>query len=337
MRSDVTYSSLTRIAALHDLAYELAPVSQGDWATGDYVAGRVLEPSGMSSRVELPNGRLAGVLPGDLVIGAFGHRFATLEAVGSWEDIGSDDRMDLLTAGGLIGKMTSHSDLAPMPVPLQYMGHVVLGGQKAIMRDFVEPPPPAEFRLPVVLIVGTSMSAGKTTAAKVVIRQLRELGKEVIGCKLTGAGRYRDVLSMRDAGAAHILDFVDVGLPSTVYPPDEFREVIAELLARMASVEADVLVAEAGASPLEPYNGGVAVDLLGDNVKVTILAASDPYAVLGITSAFGRDPDLVTGPAANTEAGIQLVERLTGSRAINVREPSAAPEVRALLECCLGL
>ena len=34
----------------------------------------------------------------------------------------------------------------------------------------------------------------------------------VIGTKLTGAGRYRDILAMRDAGADYIFDFVDAGL-----------------------------------------------------------------------------------------------------------------------------
>ena len=31
---------------------------------------------------------------------------------------------------------------------------------------------------------------------------------------------------MSDAGADHVLDFVDVGLPSTVCPPDEYEEAL---------------------------------------------------------------------------------------------------------------
>ena len=84
------------------------------------------------------------------------------------------------------------------------------------MRDYVQDVPEREFGLPVVLLVGTSMSAGKTTSAKVIVRLLREAGLAVVGAKLTGAGRYRDILAMQDAGAEHIFDFVDAGLPSTV-------------------------------------------------------------------------------------------------------------------------
>jgi uncharacterized NAD-dependent epimerase/dehydratase family protein len=203
------------------------------------------------------------------------------------------------------------------------------------MADYVPPHPPSGFDHPVVLIVGTSMSAGKTTAARVVIRQLRELGLTVVGTKLTGAGRYRDILAMKDAGADEIFDFVDVGLPSSVLDPEEFRGLLKGLLARISAADCDVVVAEAGASPLEPYNGGVAMEMLEGHVRCTILCASDPYAVKGITDAFGSVPDFVAGPTTNTEAGIELVRRLTGLRAVNVMDPAAAPLVREVLEKAL--
>ena len=212
----------------------------------------------------------------------------------------------------------------------------MIDGAKATMRAFIVPVVEMPFTLPVVLVIGTSMSAGKTTAARVVTRVLRGMGKRVLGAKFTGAGRYRDILAMRDAGAEYVLDFMDAGLPSTFVPPAEFRSVMKELLARMSALPVDVVVAEAGASPLEPYNGGEAVDLLGENVKMTVLAASDPYAVLGIMEAFGRRPDMVTGPTANTEAGVQLVERLTGIKAVNVRVDAAVPLIRELLEDRIG-
>ena len=239
---------------------------------------------------------------------------------------------DILTSGGLMGRTTSRSDLVTAPTPARYVGHVIVGGRKATMRDYVPEPPSADFSTPVVLVIGTSMSAGKTTTARVVTRELRDMGKVVVGAKFTGAGRHSDVLSMRDAGAEHVRDFLDVGLPSTCVPPVEFRSVMKELLVNIAELGADVVVAEAGASPLEPYNGGEAVVLLGSNVRLTALAASDPYAVLGIMYAFGSRPDFVTGPATNTEAGRQLVEKLTGVSAINVRRPEALPAIRRLLE-----
>jgi len=104
--------------------------------------------------------------------------------------------------------------------------HVFVNGKKTTMRDFVSILPERPFTLPVVLIVGTSMSAGKTSSARIIVRLLKEAGLKVIGAKLTGAGRYRDILSVRDAGADWIFDFVDVGLPSTVCPEEEYRRAL---------------------------------------------------------------------------------------------------------------
>ena len=92
----------------------------------------------------------------------------------------------------------------------------------------------------------------------------------------------------------------------------------------------------AGASPLEPYNGSTATEVLEAQIRCMILCASDPYAVVGIIDAFGRKPDLVAGPAANTEAGIALVRRLTGLEALDARNPAAAGELDHTLRSALS-
>ena len=57
-------------------------------------------PLGKRSLVELTSGRMVEVLQGDLIVGAFGVRRATLEAVGDWQHIDSDGRLEALTEGG---------------------------------------------------------------------------------------------------------------------------------------------------------------------------------------------------------------------------------------------
>jgi uncharacterized NAD-dependent epimerase/dehydratase family protein len=208
----------------------------------------------------------------------------------------------------------------------------VRNGQKLNMRDFVEQLPPAEPQAPVILLVGTSMSAGKTTTARVVVRMLAERGLRVLACKITGAARYRDILSCLDVGAEHVMDFVDAGLPSTVCPEAVYVPALEHMLARMAALAPDVIVSEAGASPLEPYNGAEAYRRLAPLVRLSILCASDPYAVLGVMDAFGIQPDLVAGPAANTTAAVELVHKLTGVRALNLLERGGAEELRMLLD-----
>lgn len=337
MKPRYFFTSLTRISDLPHVTFSVEPLSRREWATGDYVVGEVASPPNRLSQIELSSGRMVEVAVGDLLVGAFGVRYATLEAVGGWQSIGLDRMMEALTGAGLFGKSTSRSVLLPTLLSLAYKGHVHIAGEKATMRDYAPDVSGPEFGLPVVLLLGTSMSAGKTTSAKVIVRLLREAGLTVVGSKLTGAGRYRDILTMKDAGADHVFDFVDAGLPSTVVSEKEYRKALRSLLSRMAAVEGDIVVAEVGASPLEPYNGATAIEEIAPNVRCTVLSASDPYAVTGVITAFGSRPDLVTGLATSTQAGIELVEKLCGIEALNVLDRRSLPRLKSILEGTLEL
>lgn len=329
-------SSVTRIAPFERLAFTVEMLPRQEWASGDYVVGEVIEVTGPLRFIELTSGRMAEVSTGDLVIGAFGRRAATLEACGSWETMGTDLRMHALTSAGLFGRMTSKSPYVPEAITLRYRGHVVIDGRRQTMCDYALRPLGRAFELPVVLVIGTSMSAGKTTACRIMVRELRSAGLRVAGAKITGAARCRDVLAMFDSGADPVLDFVDVGLPSTVCDETRYRRALATLLEHVGNSGADVLVAEAGASPLEPYNGAAAIRMLTPHVRLTVLCASDPYAVSGVIDAFEQRPDLVAGGAANTEAGTALVARLTGLEALNLMHGSSLPRLRAVLQEKLG-
>jgi hypothetical protein len=322
--------SLARIADFESNPFDVAPVPRSEWETGDYVQGEVVGEPTQLYTIECETGEMISVDPGDRVIGAFGHRAATLEGVGSWMEI-DGGKMNAMTSAGLFGRFTSVSKLLPRPLSLEYSGHVLRGGRKVRMRDFALEAPPRELDVPTILMVGTSMSAGKTMVGKFACQILSDLGYRVVGTKLTGAGRYRDILSFRDHGAAEIYDFVDSGLPSTVVPEDEFRRAIRPLLSHIASRNADFMVVEAGASPLEPYNGAAAIDELGANVRCCILCATDPYAVVGVQKAYGLRPDLVAGPATNTTAALDLVEKLTGLPGINIIDPDQLPVFRDFL------
>jgi hypothetical protein len=327
--------SLTRISDLRERPFEMRELPRDRWGNGDYVVGEVVNHSRVP--IELQNGRMAEVFRRDLVVGALGRRHATLEASGTWEAVEADGLMHVLTGAGLLGRVTSVSRALLPLVKVAYRGHVHLDGRAARMDDYVDLSPRAFDLPPVVLVIGTSMSAGKTTTARLVVRRLKMRGLSVAGAKLTGAGRYRDVLSLQDAGADAIFDFVDVGLPSSICSPEDYRTRVRALLAQISATGPDVVVAEAGASPLEPYNGDTVMEELGDRVRCLILAAADPYATLGVQAAFGVRPDLVTGLATSTVAGCELVVKLTGLPAINVLDPDTRPILDSLLEDRLAL
>ena len=272
------------------------------------------------------------VLEDDLVVGALGTRYATLESTGDWQQIGDDLVMQALTSAGVFGRSSSHPRSLPPLVDFLYEGHVQVEGGPARMQNFALRPAPARLEVPVILLIGTSMSAGKTASAKTIVRVLKQRGLRVGGTKLTGVARYRDILGMADAGADVILDFVDAGLPSTVCEREVFEPALLRITSSLAEAEVDVVVAEAGASPLEPYNGDTAIAGLGESIALTVLSASDPYAVVGVTEAFGTKPDLVAGLCTSTRAGIELVERLSGAPALNLIDPASIPALESILD-----
>ncbi len=152
-----------------------------------------------------------------------------------------------------------------------------------------------------------------------------------MGAKITGAARYRDILSMHDSGADRIVDFVDAGLPSSITDADTYRRAARTMLSLIDAAGADIAVVEAGASPLEPYNGEIALEELGDAVRFSILCASDPYAVAGVVQGFGFMPNLVAGLATATPAGTALVRRLAEVPALDLLDPASVPELVSML------
>jgi hypothetical protein len=133
MTTKYFFASLTRISNLPEVLFSVQQLSQEEWETGDYVVGEVDTPPSDLSRIELNNGRNVEVIKGDLVVGAFGKRHATLAAVGECQNIGDDLQMETLTGAGLFGKASSETK---RHLSFTYEGHVFVDGEKAAMRDF---------------------------------------------------------------------------------------------------------------------------------------------------------------------------------------------------------
>lgn len=337
MNSRHIYTSLTRITDLQNESFDIKKIEKSSWETADYVVGEIIRKGSDSFKIELPSGRMRGVIGKETLVGVLGERYATLEATGTWKEVKDDNIMHVLTSGGLFGRLTSKSIYIHEMTILKYFGHVFRKGNKLTMNHFVNPVEQQEFTTPVILIVGTSMSAGKTTSARIVTNILKTSGFKVVGAKLTGAGRYKDILAMKDVGADAVYDFVDAGLPSSICDKNIFLKKVNYLKNLLASVNADAAVVEIGASPLEPYNGDLAIESIKKNINCVILCASDPYAVYGIMKAFKMIPDIVTGISTNTLAGRELVEKLCGVKALNLIDPNTTDILKRILFEKLGL
>ncbi|NER15736.1 hypothetical protein [Spongiivirga citrea] len=325
------FTSLTRISDLAEKGFTVKKLKKNQWSTGDYVICEIIDAGSNTLSLELPNGRMRGVIGGEHLIGALGERYATLEATGTWKKVEEDLTMTVLTGAGLLGKLTSKSVFIPNMMQVVYKGHAFRNGEKLTMDHFVANVKEVKFNTPLVLFVGTSMSAGKTTSARIVTNLFKLAGLKVVGAKLTGAGRLKDILAIKDVGADTVLDFVDVGLPSTICSKEKYRTKLKQLLSRIEQQKADIAVVEIGASPLEPYNGNIAINAIREQTKCIILSASDPYAVYGLMKAFNIVPDIVSGISTNTLAGRNMVEAMCNVKALNLIDPCTTEALKKVL------
>jgi hypothetical protein len=143
-----------------------------------------------------------------------GNRYATsmLEAVGEVRG----EFIDLVSASGVCGQVIARSKDAGTPTKLRVVGQAFSCGVPVNVRSFALSAPPATtHETNWIIVVGSSMDSGKTTACASLIHGLAASGRSVGAAKLTGTASARDFGAFRDAGAAPVVDFLDAGWIST--------------------------------------------------------------------------------------------------------------------------
>jgi hypothetical protein len=213
---------------------------------GQLVLARV-ERLGQHDGVQLTGGRRAVLYAGDLIVVCLGDRYAPdqFEGVG---EIAADGRCELLAAGGVAGTVRHRHGRMGAATALRALA--CLGdahAQPINIRRYAIPLPSAvgACTVPVVLVVGSSMNAGKTTACASLIHGLARAGWRVGAVKVTGTGSFGDVQSYADAGASEVLDFTDAGYAST-YRVDtaELEQAARRLVAELERRGCAVVVVE---------------------------------------------------------------------------------------------
>ena len=212
-------------------------------SAGDLILARV-ETIGHHTKIEQPDGRRASLFPGDEIIVACGNRYAPdqFEA-----EIGNGLRpRHLVAAGGIAATAVSWNNRIAAPTEIAPVGRIGdRAGRPINLADYALAPRFGRPPIPVIAVAGTSMNAGKTTAAASLVRGLALAGHRVGAAKLTGTGAGGDLWSMHDAGAHRVVDFTDVGHASTYRAdPAELLRSAATLLGYLAEEGVTVIVAE---------------------------------------------------------------------------------------------
>ena len=316
---------------------------------GDIALAKV-EKIGRNTNLELPSGRRCSLFVGDLMVGVFGNRYATMQFEGYARTDG--ERCDLLSMAGVCGLVETKHDGVGEPSKLRLMGFVAgPDGRKLRLRQFALPSAPIQNRPRVVVVCGTSMDSGKTRTVASIIKGLRQDGHPVAGIKLTGTASGKDTLSMLDAGACAALDFVDGGLPSTyLCNLGELLHLHFTLLSQAASKGAAFAVIEIADGLLQNETAALLQNpRFTETVDAWVFAAGDPLGAAGgrrVLRSWGIHPVAISGVVTMSSLAIREAQTATGLPCLTVRElesgalnakllntkPAAKPVPRAVSE-----
>lgn len=191
------------------------------------------------------------ILPGDIIMAAFGNRYATEQFEGYVPEQPTQI-VDILAAGGVVGLVkTKNAILEDIePTKIRLIGYAVTLEGKIINTIYYNTKSISfNGHIPngakVILSVGATMDSGKTTTASFLGRGLKESGKKVAFIKLTGTSYTKDKDLAYDCGADITLDFSDLGFPSTyMCSKSEIMELYQTLLQKLEGENLDYIVME---------------------------------------------------------------------------------------------
>ena len=263
---------------------------------------------GQHKPLESPASRRQALFEGDEILVAYGSRYAADQFLAMIPgDLGP---CHLAAAGGLASRVVDQHDrideatvITPIGVVRDAAGPLTL---ERLAPHTAGPRPTVceGARVPVIVVLGTSMNSGKTTLLAQLAHGLAGAGLRVAAGKATGTGAGNDRGLFVDAGAARVLDFTDVGYSSTFgLPADRVRELFSGMVEELASGGADgrpdvVLVEIADGL----YQGETAELLAHDDFAARVdgiaFAAQDALGAVGgvgALSALDRTPLAVSG------------------------------------------
>jgi hypothetical protein len=294
---------------------------------GDCVIVQAITENANYNQLELTNGRLAKINPGDVIAGVLGRRRALKGFIGDAPNsVAAGDRLHILNLGGVMGVSSGACRGLGNPIQVEVLGVAVdeAGATLNIGRAAGAIQPCSDLNsttAPLVLIAGTCMNSGKTFAAAELVKQFARHGKRVAGAKLSGVACLRDTLNMEDHGAIATASFVQCGMPSTV-GVDDLAPVAKGIITHLMSSQPDVIIVELGDGIL----GGYSVESIFEDAdlrKATaalVFCASDFVGAWGgveLLKQKGVTADVVAGSVTDTDMGVQFIESELKIRAAN--------------------
>jgi hypothetical protein len=301
-------------------ASELGDVA-GEPRLGDLIVASVVS-LGAHERLEDIQGRRVCLYPGDVVVGAYGNRYATDFYEGY---LPTGPAAHLLTSGGVVGSVASANTRRPPPTELKVLGALTDHAGRALsVEDFTMPvsPPPTAI-LGTLVVAGSSMNSGKTTTAAALVRGWARAGLTAGAGKVTGSGSGKDRWMYVDAGAGVVADFLDFGMASTFgYPVERLRATVIEIRDALVGQGADAVVLEIADGLLQAETRALAACLPGfaDGVVLAVADALGAVAGVELLDGLGVPVLAVSGVVTASPLGCREAAAATGIAVLSPAE-----------------
>ncbi len=281
---------------------------------GDVVVGQVLA-IGAHREIENPQGRIHQLNEGFLSMFVFGNRYAT-DAFEAVVPDRSADVVDLVARSGVVGHVQERNSRMLAPTQVTVLGRAVdrngdpvntLAHPRIVPRTAVKREPRARM----ILVVGTSMNAGKSTVAAALCWALTTMGHNVRASKVTGTASLREILQMSDAGARSVSDFTYLGYPSThLLDEPDLLHIFDTLDLKIANNPRNLWIVEVADGVLQRETALLlASTLVQRRIDRLVLCANDAFGALGairtLSDTYGLVPDAVSGLIANSPLGVR--------------------------------
>ncbi|EKE15154.1 MAG: hypothetical protein ACD_12C00126G0002 [uncultured bacterium] len=286
---------------------------------GQAVVVKVLEEQTKYGKLELTTGLMSKIKKGELIVGVLGERKALAGIVGIVpKKIKTDDVLNVLNIGGVIGKATSwNKDFVNLPIPVKVLGEVIINNKSLNIHDSIQKLDSVLFKtVPLIVVMGTAMNVGKTTATVKLIQSIKNKTKlNLVAAKLSGIAAQKDILAMKKAGADQVLSFLDVGISSTINNHGLVVPAAKTIINKLSQEKPDLIVVELG----DGIIGWYGVDkLLNDKefakaINFNIMCAHDLVGAKGsydMLESLNLKIDFFAGPVTNNTAGTDYIENI---------------------------
>ncbi|MEM8923941.1 MAG: hypothetical protein AAGD35_10605 [Actinomycetota bacterium] len=297
---------------------------------GDVMYGRIAS-LGAHRELENKNGRIHRLTDSTTGIFVFGNRYAT-DAFEARVPDRQQHEVDLVARSGVIGSVRVRNSRMPAPTTVRVLGQVhTPDGRPLNTLHYPQVVPASEVKKPnrskLILVVGTSMNAGKSTAAVAIAWALTAMGHTVRASKVTGTASLKEILHMSDAGASRVSDFSYLGYPSTYLLNEcQVLDIFNRLDLKYANNPRNYWIVEAADGVLQRETAMLLHSPeVRERIYRLVLCATDAFGAIGglhvLDDVYGLQPDAISGLVASSPLGLQELNGYTKVPAFDAAEP----------------